>query len=263
MIRNFRSGYGNRLLCLLLLLFTIGSKSFAVQSSTAALWEAAAQAYAVQDYAGAIRAYDSLRIAGWESAALYYNLGTCYFRQEDLANSMLFLERGRRLAPRDQDILQQLAVVRKQLPDQIADPTVNGWLFYTRYPGMLWSSQWWGIVTLVALWLAMTGLALWQLAAQVRQRRWGFFSGIFFLVVTVLFGWAAARSAEQQLTQDIAIVMEAEVPLRVGADSRSPEQRMLHAGTTVFIEDKIGDWLQVSLGNGEEGWLPENALTRI
>ena len=55
--------------------------------------------------------YEQVSKNGYESPALYYNLGNCYFKLHNLPAAILSYERARRLAPRDEDIAYNLRLL--------------------------------------------------------------------------------------------------------------------------------------------------------
>ena len=56
-------------------------------------------AYAKSDFAEAVRLYNTVLDAGYQSADLYYNLGNAHFRMEDYGLAILNYERALRLKP--------------------------------------------------------------------------------------------------------------------------------------------------------------------
>ncbi len=74
--------------------------------------------YEQGDYEGAIEQYSSLVDKGVTDTDLYYNLANSYYKTGDFGRAVLFYERARRLAPRDRDVRENLALVRAQLRDK-------------------------------------------------------------------------------------------------------------------------------------------------
>jgi uncharacterized protein YgiM (DUF1202 family) len=38
---------------------------------------------------------------------------------------------------------------------------------------------------------------------------------------------------------------------------------VLHEGTKITVEDKVGEWLEIRLSDGNKGWVPLNSLIII
>ena len=81
--------------------------------------ETANEYYANEEYQKAISLYDSILNAGYESAALYYNLGNAHYKNGDLTNAILHYERAKLLAPKDEDIQYNLDLLNQFVIDKI------------------------------------------------------------------------------------------------------------------------------------------------
>ncbi len=227
------------------------------------LMEKGNEAYQAKVYEEAIETYEAIVAAGFESAALYYNLGNSYYQTDQLGRAVLNYERARLLAPRDPDIRHNLAVVRQEIPDQLEQVPE---FFLSR-----WWRNWretlspgaWGVLGLLLLWAGIGGLALWLLAPRRKYRKWGFLAGVILLLLSALpFGLGAGRQAYRSDT-DIAVILSKEVVLRSAPDQQSQSIITLHEGLTVDLLDTIGDWYKVRLPDGEQGWLPMKAVEEV
>ena len=70
-------------------------------AQTASVWKSAEDAYAMGDFDGAIKNYESLLSSGASSASLFYNLGNAYYRKGIIGKSILNYERALKLDPSD------------------------------------------------------------------------------------------------------------------------------------------------------------------
>ena len=95
-------------LSILLLLF--GTQVFATSND-------AEVAYEAKQYEVALEHYLALN-EEMTSAGLLYNIGNCYFKQDQLAASILYYERAKLLAPADEDIENNLKFAQQQVIDQ-------------------------------------------------------------------------------------------------------------------------------------------------
>lgn len=80
----------------------------------------AAEAFAREDWAEAIRNYMVLYNRGVGDPALYYNMGTTYARAGERGEAVWMLLRARRLDPRNDRIRRNLESLAPDLPSQIA-----------------------------------------------------------------------------------------------------------------------------------------------
>lgn len=221
------------------------------------------KAYQQNDFTGAIQQYEALLKQGYRSAALYYNLGNSYYRTRDLGKAILNYERALLLDPHDADIKHNLQFVQSQLPDEI-DPLPAFFLskWWNALSGLL-SAQTWSVLALILLWIGITGLSLWLLGTKRVYKKIGFVAGIIVLAIS-LFAFTLANSRTDIIQNSgRAVVLQKEIVLRSAPDTQSKEVFVLHAGSTVKLLDKIGDWHKVRLGDGVQGWLPDQSLERI
>ncbi|HSM59345.1 MAG TPA: tetratricopeptide repeat protein, partial [Longimicrobiales bacterium] len=78
-------------------------------------------------YQAALEAWERIREAGYESAALHFNLGNVHFKLGHLGPAILEYERAERLAPGDQDVAENLRLARSVTADDI-EPLPRFWL---------------------------------------------------------------------------------------------------------------------------------------
>ena len=108
---------------LIILSIFISFKSFGEES----LFINANTEYANENYLGAISLYDSISSMNLESSELFYNLGNCYYKIQDWANSIWYYEKSLQLNPKNKNALHNLKIVKLKIIDQI-DPIPQ--LFY-------------------------------------------------------------------------------------------------------------------------------------
>ncbi len=87
-------------------------------------------------YDEAIREYSKLHEQGLESGSLYYNIGNCYFRMEDLGRAILFYRRAEQYTPNDPNLHQNMGYARSKRLDRIDVPErrrVMETLFFFHY----------------------------------------------------------------------------------------------------------------------------------
>jgi SH3-like domain-containing protein len=60
-----------------------------------------------------------------------------------------------------------------------------------------------------------------------------------------------------------AIISSSLVSGKSSPDNSGTDLFILHDGTKVTIEDKVGEWYEVRLSDGNKGWIPVNSLIII
>lgn len=226
-------------------------------------WTKASEAYQDKQYAEALRLYEGFIEDGYASAALFYNMGNAYYRQDKIGLAILYYEKALKLSPRDAAVRANLDLAQSQQVDQIqALPS----FFLDRWQQSLqsiFSSNTWSILGLLLLWTGVGGLIFWLLAAERTQRKRGFIIGATLLVLSIIPFYLSAGRASFERNPGTAILLEAEYGLRTAPEEESTVILPLHEGVKVAIIDRIGEWMKVQLQDGAQGWLPEEALGMI
>jgi tetratricopeptide (TPR) repeat protein len=220
--------------------------------------------YREGDFAGALESYLRIEEAGFESGALYYNIGNSYFKLGELGSAILYYERARRLMPGDDDLQANLDLARTLTVDEV-----------NPLPGFLpiRAIRWWIhlLPPRVLTWLvgltyvsAMVGLTLWVLWRGSSAGTWaGRMAGAMGLVAAVFgvnllaveLGIGEARRA--------VVLDEAADVQSAPSDDPSLQVFTVHEGTTVRIDRQSGDWVEIVLDDGKVGWLELGALEEI
>ena len=220
--------------------------------------------YQEGDFEGALASYLRLVEAGFESGEVYYNIGNTYFKLGDVARSILYYERARRLLPGDEDVQANLDLARSLTVDEI-EPLPRFWLFS--------AVQWWVgllprtllIAVVAASYLVGTGVLLLLILKRGAQvavwgRRIALASGVVFF----LFGLnLAIREFELGQAQE-AVVLQLQVDvLSAPLDDETLTIFTLHEGTKVRIDRLSEEWAEVALEDGRVGWVPVGVLETI
>jgi len=217
--------------------------------------------YQEGDFAGAIASYGSVLEGGFESAALYFNLGNAHFRLGEIGSAVLNYERAVRLDPGNDDIRANLSLVNQRLRDRI-EPLPRFWL--------LSAFDWWmGLIprgvleVLVAAGYLILGGALvlivlrrpvgWR--APLRRCAYAAAVATLILGATLLIRETGLGRPEE------AVVMAVEVSvLNAPSEDAGLTLFTLHEGTKVRIDRRTGEWAEVVLADGKVGWLPLELL---
>lgn len=92
-----------------IILFLLGmTVSFAQENKALESFSKANQLYKKGDYLQAIENYEAIENLGLQSAEVYYNLGNCFFKTNQLAPAIFNYEKGLLLEPNDQEIQTNL-----------------------------------------------------------------------------------------------------------------------------------------------------------
>ncbi|MDH3205822.1 MAG: tetratricopeptide repeat protein [Gemmatimonadota bacterium] len=228
------------------------------------IFERGNQLYQEGDFVGAIEAYEAVLSAGFDGAALHYNLGNAYFKAGDLGRSILEWERALVRAPGDPDATANLELARSLTVDAVV-PLPRFWLLSAWSGWVRWLPR--GVLVLLVggAWL-LTGAGLvtrvWSRSPDTRR----------------LTGWVALASAAVVVVFGInlfvrelgigqperGVVLPAAVPVRAApAEDDDLTLFEIHEGTRVRVEQRTGTWVEVVLDDGKVGWVPADVVEVI
>lgn len=228
-----------------------------------ALKAKADKAYSLERYEEAIPIYKEILKDG-ESADVYYNLGNCYYRLDDIAQSILWYERAYLLNPGDSDLRNNLQMARSKTVDKIVPEEE---LFFVRWYHSLLNMMsvnawiWMGIVFFA---LMMVSLLLYFFGQRMVLRKCGFYCALLLLFFVVMSNVFAINQRSRQQNRDGAVVIESAAAVKSTPTDAGTDLFLLHAGTAMkIIDQSMQDWYQIRLSDGKEGWIPAKVVEII
>ena len=219
--------------------------------------------YQQNEYSKAIVEYHSLADSGWVSAALFYNLGNAYFRNNDLKSAILYYERAKRLAPNNEAINENLELSYSLIFDKVeAVPELFliTWGKAIRDMMSVRAWSWWSITSFVIM-LALGLIFLFVRKMGVRQFAFVLCLFSFMLcIITFTFGYLQKNNINRT---DEAIVFAPSVTIKSSPADSGNNLFILHEGIKVRIEDRIGEWCEIRIADGKKGWIRISELKII
>lgn len=245
-----------KLLLLLLLLATGLGYSQNLKSD----FNEANKLYQKKEFRKALDEYQKISDAGYESAALYYNMGNAYFKTNQLAQSILYYERAQKLAPYDDDIRQNLNIAKQATIDrfeQMPQPLVK-----TAYLKVLkaFTPGTWALTGSIFLLIFLAGVFLYLFTAK---RRPGFALGAFALLLGLLSLFFAYAHYNYSKNNRPAIVTATSSYVKSGPGEKAEDVFILHEGTRAIVTDYYDHWKKIKLPDGKIGWIESGDIIEI
>ena len=237
---------------------------FVVHAETAQqTMQHANEAYQQQKYEDAVDLYLQIANAGNEGSVLFYNLGNAYYKTEDLSHALLWYERALRLDPRNEDIKHNIAFVNRQLVDRIE---VLPELFITRWWNALSksvTSNTWAMLSIIFCSLMFLSVALILVGRRPWLRSLGLATTIVSLLLSVFSVIFAHKEAVRYEKFPEAIVMQPVLNAKSTPNATGNDLFVIHEGLKVGVADRLNDWYEIKLPNGEKGWVPASGVEII
>lgn len=223
--------------------------------------------YAEGNYAEAAAQYEQIIASTSDEmssdyAVVYYNLGNAYFKQGELAQSILAYERALRLQPSLKDAKHNLQFAQSHIVDNIEDTHsffLSNWLKAVRNA---LSERTWVMLSISLFLLTLVGFFFFAFSHTIWLRKTAFYTSLVALLISVC-ACANAGSLHQRDTERAeAIITQGIVNAKASPDRSGTELFTIHEGTKVKITETIGEWCCIEVGNNI-GWMPLAHLERI
>lgn len=228
------------------------------------LWNNGVQAYTDGRWSECTESLKALESVGVVSPELYYNLGNAYFKSGDYPHAILYYERTLKISPSFEDARINLdfanSLIRDKI-DAVPEFVLKSWARKVCY---LMPSDFWAVISIVLFAAALALFLVFRLGASRGLRRTGFYCSIVALILSASSFGMARWQRNSYLRADGAIVMKpvASVKSSPSRDS-SKDLFVLHEGTKVTVLDTVGEWKNISLSDGRQGWIEESDMEMI
>lgn len=210
-------------------------------------------AYAAGQYQDAVREYERLVESGVEDAEVFSNLGSAYFRLDDMGAAITNFERALRLAPGMENTAHNLSLALKRTERQLEKPLPSTWeqallFWHYRMP--------YGTARALAL---ITWLLLWGTVALRAWRPWPYLrTAIALLLLAALAFSTSAWYKSRPSTLTVARAVS--VPVHYGPSAEDTVHYELHEGDRVQFDRRENGWARVTAVDGRRGWAREEQL---
>jgi len=236
------------LIALLLPLWTMGETAPPVDTQ----FDTANKLYAQNKFAEAATAYEQIITNGTVATALYFNLGNAHFKAGQLGHAITAYRQAEELAPRDPDVRANVQFAR----NRVQGPRLSMSMWRQKL-GTLSAKEWVTLST-VAVWVTFTLLSARVLKPSLRVplRPWTVVSIVGALLIIASAKLATAQSASPRT----AIVITTDATVRNSPFDESPSAFTAHDGAELRVLDHKNDWLQVSDGGRNLGWIKRSMV---
>jgi len=245
------------MIVILLTGFTAGASA---DESFQALFDRANRHYETGDFSAARTLYQSLVNQGCVNDRVFYNLGNCWFKENDLGRAITNYLRAERLSPRDTDIQANLQLARTLVKQKIESepPGFANALFSRLHRNMTLTE-----ISVLTLLLYLMTVALFLLSKMVMHRRQRRKFLRLAIVCLVLWGIASISLGERIYDLEFrvrAVAVGSEIIARNGPGEHFTEVYTQQPGYEMIIKRQQSDWIEAVLPNGYTGWAPKSAV---
>jgi hypothetical protein len=224
---------------------------------------AANQLYNTAKYQEAIRKYQYVISQGFESSDLYFNLGNAFYKLGNATYAILNYERAKKLAPNDDDVTYNLELARTLIVDNVVSLPDGGFLRWSKQLVSSKSINFWGIFSLVTFFSFLFLFGLFLLSRTFRIKRLAFWFSVAAISISAITFTFGTTMKSKLVNHKSAVITDRSVKVKASPSETGTELFIVHEGVTVQLTDKLGDWVNISLPDGNKGWVKEESMIRI
>ena len=224
------------------------------------LFQKATDAYNNGEYQKAIGFYENILEQGKHSAELYFNLGNCHYKLDEIGPSIYYYEKALLIEPNDQEIKNNLSFANNMRLDAIEDMPKTAMKRLHDSVVLALSIDQWAYLAVGMIFLFVLGFITYYILHSATHKRIAFIAAnvaLFIAIFSVAMGYLANR---EENSRNPAIIFEREVVVTSEPNKRSEKVFALHEGTKVNVLESLEDWSKVKIADGQTGWMPSESL---
>ncbi len=228
-----------------------------------ALKAQADSAYSHEQYDKAIKLYEKLA-KETTNYKIFYNLGCSYYRTDNIAKSILWLERASRLNPSDEDVQFNLLLVRNKTIDKITPR--HEMIIFSLFKKLvnLMSLKSWSIVCISLFIFSFVFVSLFFFSNILSLRKIGLFMSILCIVLCIIGNICAYQQCSLAKNHANGVIMAPAVTVKSTPTESGSDLFVIHEGTCVEIKDSsMKDWFEIQIADGKIGWIQKKTLELI
>ena len=227
------------------------------------LMQQANSLYKEGQYQNAVDLYNEILDSGYESEAVFFNLGNAYFRLDNLGYAIVNYEKALKLAPDDEDINYNLLIANARTVDKIKELPK---LFIVEWWEVLVTSlsiNNWLVITVFFYYILLLTIAGYFLIRKFRLQRFLAYWGIANIIIVILLSGLLFARINREASTDYGVLLESTITVKQSPNEKSSDVFVIHEGIKFAIEDRLDNWAKIKLADGKVGWLPENTFAKI
>ena len=223
----------------------------------------AGELYSSSDFSGAAAIYRRIYDEGYRSEDLLYNAGNAFFKSGDISSAILFYERARLISPADEDINYNLQVARSRVTDRFETLPEIFFVRWFDFFSLLASTNTWAVLSLALFVASLFFVLIFLTKSAAGGRLLLFWLALSSLILSLLMLSLAVRNNSLVSHNRKAVVTCSIVTGKSAPGDGGNELFVIHAGTTVTVEEELGAFTEVRLPDGNKGWVKEECIEKI
>jgi hypothetical protein len=200
---------------------------------------------------------------GYRSAELEYNIGNAYFKLNNIPGALLFYERAHLLKPADEDITYNLQIARTLIVDRFDEIPELFFVRWFQIISLSLATNTWAIISITAFVICLLFLSIYFYSSKYKLKVFGFWLSLLLLLVSISSFSFSATNRKMVHNSHKAIIFSPQISGKSSPDNSGTDLFVLHEGTKVTTGEKVGDWYEIRLSDGNKGWIPAGSIQII
>lgn len=211
----------------------------------------------------AVQTYQKILGQGFESGAIYYNLGNTYFKSGKLGYAIYCYEKGLKLEPNDEDLSYNLRIAQARTFDKITE--LPKLFIIAWWEGLVTSLSIsaWSFIVILVFWILLISIAVYYFARNARFQRISFLSSSISLAVLIVVVVLLFARVNREAATNYGILLQQTYSVKVSPDVKGSDAFIIHEGIKFSIEDHVNDWVKIRLVDGKIGWIQKSVMGQI
>ncbi|HEY4327641.1 MAG TPA: tetratricopeptide repeat protein [Mucilaginibacter sp.] len=211
--------------------------------------------YGKAQYKDALSIYQQILDSGYQSAAVYFDMGNASYKNGDIPSALLYYEKAHKLVPGDDDINYNIRFANSKTTDKIDQVPefflANWWRTFI----LSFSRNALSIASIILVLCASIILMVYFFTGSVIIKKASFYTStaLFFLGIVTVF--IALMQINYFDGHRQAIIFSNSVTVKSGPVDKSSSLFVIHDGTKVNVLENSNGWMKISLVNGNVGWI--------
>lgn len=226
-------------------------------------FEEANRYYSVKQYDKALEIYLELLKQNALSANLFYNIGNCYYRLNQIGYAILYYEKAYKLNPDDESILKNLKITNSKTIDKITP--ISKLFIYQWYDDLIQGNylKAFSLWSILFIWVSVGFAILFFITKKSSTRKISFYLSIISFLAFLVMIWFGFQSYEFQKNSQNGVLLVQSIYVKSSPDNNSSDLFIIHEGTKFELKDNLSGWYKIRLANGATGWIEEKSFGKI
>jgi len=227
------------------------------------VFQTASQSYENKDFAQSLQQFLSIENEGIINADLYYNIGNCYFRLNQIGKAILYYEKALKVDSHHNAAKRNLKYVLTFTKDKQADDETD---FLSSFKEKIFSFFSLNFLCVSSLFFFIAIILMINIIIikfRNREKTVPIFIISIFVVFLVISGILSFLKFNSYHQENQAVLISSTVIGYSGPDEEFTRVFTIHEGMIFEIEKQENDWSLIKLPNGLGGWILSETFERI